>query len=170
MRKLYLLLILTVCMTGIVSAQDWATDKAAQAEVKKLAFLVGEWRGSGWMMGVDRMKQSFEQTEHIHFKLDSTAILDEFQRVLEDNTVHQSLNILTYKGEDGLYDFQSFLPSGQKSTFKSELKGKKLFWYPRDFIRYTIQLDDQGRLFEKGEINKGGNWYQFSESILEKVN
>lgn len=156
-------------MAGIVSAQDWETDKAAQTELKKLAFLVGEWKGSGWMMGMDRMKQSFEQTEQFRFMLDSTVIMNESQRIMEDKAVQRSLNIVTFK-ESGHYDFQYLLPSGQKSTSKSELKDGKLFWYPMDFIRYTIQLDDQGRLFEKGEINKGGNWYQFSEITLEKAN
>jgi hypothetical protein len=59
-----------------ISAQSVETDTLAQAKIAKLEFLVGQWEGSGWMLGQDRQKYEFNQTEDIQFKLDGNRIID----------------------------------------------------------------------------------------------
>jgi hypothetical protein len=44
------------------------TDKEAQEAISKLTFIVGDWSGTGWMMGRDGQKPAFNQTENISFK------------------------------------------------------------------------------------------------------
>lgn len=168
MKKLIFLIITLASTLSMTNGQSSETDSTAQAEVKKLAFMVGEWKGTGWMMGQDQVKRSFDQTEKVKFKLDSTAILIEGEGKSGGKVIHDALAILTSQGESDQYDFQSFLPSGQKGTFKSELIDGVYYWYPTDFIRYIIRINEQGQWFEIGEINKGGNWYQFFEMTLDR--
>ncbi len=170
MKKLIIIILTLASLIVVANAQTRETDKTAQAEVKKLAFLVGEWKGTGWMMGQDQVKWSFDQTEKIFFKLDSTAILIEGLGKSNGKIIHDALAIITSKGESDQYDFQSFLPSGQKGTFNSELIDGVYYWYPTEFIRYIIRINERGQWVEVGEINKGGNWYQFFEMTLDRKN
>ena len=57
------------------------TDPVARAEVSKLAFLTGKWAARGWIMGRDRQKAEFDQTEDIHFKLDNSILLIEGREI-----------------------------------------------------------------------------------------
>ncbi|MEP0712553.1 MAG: hypothetical protein ABJC55_11560, partial [Algoriphagus sp.] len=148
---------------------NYKTDTIAQEKALKLNFLVGEWKGSGWIIGQDMIKRTFDQTETVQFKLDSTALLIEGKGQSNEKIVQEALAIITYKGESNQYDFQSFLPSGQKGLYKSELTEGALYWYPTNFIRYTIRVNEQGQWYEIGEINKIGNWYPFFEMTLDKV-
>lgn len=168
MKKSFFIILALVFLASMANGQSSETDLAAQTAVKKLNFLIGEWKGTGWMMGQDRVKRTFEQTEKVQLKLDSTAILVEGLGKSDGKVVHDALAVITYAGKSGQYDFQSFLPSGQKGTFKSELKEGVFYWYPTDFIRYIIQINDKGQWFEIGEFNQGDNWYPFFEMTLDR--
>ncbi|WP_425637078.1 hypothetical protein ACPUEN_16870 [Algoriphagus yeomjeoni] len=168
MKKLTILILTLSVISSMVVAQNGEINKTSQAEVKKLSFLVGEWSGSGWMVGQDRVKHTFEQTEKIQFKLDSTAILIEGLGKSDGKIVHNALAIITSSGEENQYDFQSFLSSGQKGTFKSDLKEDVYYWYPAESVRYIIKINEKGQWFEIGEFNQGDTWYTFLEMTLEK--
>ena len=77
MRKLIWSILPALLLATSLFAQEAETDLLNKKEVSKLAFIVGEWEGDGWMMGRDGQKHAFTQTENISFKLDSTAILIE---------------------------------------------------------------------------------------------
>ncbi|PZX53156.1 hypothetical protein [Algoriphagus chordae] len=168
MKKLIALIITFASIVSSGYGQSSETDSAAQSQVKQLEFLVGEWQGSGWMMGQDRVKRTFDQTEKVMFKLDSTAILIEGMGKSDGKIVHNALAILTANGESNHFDFQSYLPSGQKGTFKSELKEEVFYWYPTESVRYIIRINDKGQWHEIGEFNQGENWYTFFEMTLDK--
>lgn len=170
MKKITFLILILFEVVFCTQAQNYETDSIVQEEVLKLNFLIGEWKGTGWIIGQDMIKRAFDQTENVQFKLDSTALLIEGKGVSNGKIVQEALAIITYQGESNQYDFQSFLPSGQKGTYKSELTDGVLYWYPTNFIRYIIRVSEQGQWYEVGEINKVGNWYQFFEMTLDKVN
>ncbi|RAI95359.1 hypothetical protein [Algoriphagus yeomjeoni] len=168
MKKFTLLVLAFYTITNISFAQSGETDKTSQAEMKKLSFLVGEWSGSGWMMGQDRVKHTFNQSENIQFKLDSTAILIEGLGKSEGKIVHNAMAIITFTGKEDQFDFQSFLSSGQKGSFKSELIDGIYYWYPTESVRYIIQINEKGQWSEIGEFNQGDTWYPFLEMTLDK--
>jgi hypothetical protein len=157
---------LLVSLSGYGQAGE--TDKVAKSEVSKLSFITGEWKGSGWMTGQDRSRHSFIQTETIRFKLDSTAILIEGFGMSDEKVIHNALAIITYNKENNNYTFDSYLSTGLSGKFKAELTDGRLYWYPRENIRYIIYLNDKGQWYETGEMNRGGTWYQFFEMTLDK--
>lgn len=71
--KFYLTITLTLLISTMGFSQTSETDSISKAKIKKLDFMVGNWKGTGWMMGRNG-KSEFEQTERIEFKLDSTAV------------------------------------------------------------------------------------------------
>lgn len=143
-------------------------DKIAQHEISKLAYLEGEWEGTGWMMIQDGSKHNFTQKEKIQLKLENTALYIEGKGYTDGKLIHDALGIITYSKEEGHFNLTSFLFSGRQGKFKAELIGEKLYWYPNEYIRYIIYLNEKGQWYETGEMNRGGSWVQFIEMTLDK--
>jgi len=120
-------------------------------------------------MGRDGQKAEFVQTEKIHFKLDSTAILIEGLGKKGDEVIHNAMAIVSYNKEDNNYFFQSYLQNGRKGEFKGEIIDGKFYWYPGETMRYIIELNDKGQWFEIGETKHGDKWFQFFEMTLDRV-
>lgn len=155
-------------LTSPTYAQDAEADKEAQEAVSKLAFIVGNWNGSGWMMGRDGQKHTFNQTENISFKLDKTALLVEGLGKDKDKIMHNAMAVVTYNKADKNYNFRSYLSNGREGVFKAELIGEKFYWYPMANMRYIIYLNDKGQWHEVGEMKRENDWFKFFEMILDK--
>jgi hypothetical protein len=144
------------------------TDSISQAKISKLGFMVGKWKGSGWIMGRDQQQQHFEQTEDVQFKLDNTTILIEGLGQSEGFITHNALAVISYNKQDKHFNFQSYMSNGRSGNFKAELIGEKLYWYPMDNIRYIIYIKEKGQWYETGEMNRNDQWFQFFEMTLDK--
>jgi len=151
-------------LTG-VTAQ---TDTLAQSKISELSFIAGNWKGSGWMMGRDGEKHTFQQTEKVQFKLDNTVLFIEGVGKSDGMIIHNAMAIVSYTKADDNYTFQSYLQNGRKGEFKAEMVDGKFYWYPGENIRYVISLNDEGRWYEVGEMNREGTWFQFFEMTLDK--
>jgi len=150
-------------------SQPGKIDTIAKAQIIKLAFITGEWKGSGWVLGADKQKHYFDQTEKVQFKLDSTALLIEGVGKTNGIVTHNALAIITFVKSKEHFNFQSYLSSGHGGSFKAELLANRLYWYPSDNMRYIIYLTDKGQWYETGEINQNGQWMQFFEMTLNKL-
>lgn len=163
-------LIITWLMVLPAHGQKQETDRVAQKEIKKLAFLTGNWEGTGWIMTEDGNRYQFEQTELVQFKLDGTALLIEGRGMREGQIIHDAMAVVTYNHEEENFSFRSWLNTGQGGEFKGELIDDIFYWYIEDNMRYVIYLNTKGQWYEKGEYNTGGdNWFQFFEMTLDKV-
>jgi hypothetical protein len=152
-----------------VAAQQYQIDREAQSAMSRLGFIVGQWEGSGWIMGMERTKHTFSQTENVQFRLDSTVILVEGLGKTGEMVTHNALAVISFNKEGSGYHFNSYLSSGVGGTFTGELKEDAFYWYPNENIRYTIRINDEGQWYEKGEMNRGGEWFQFMEMTLDKT-
>lgn len=172
MKNLSQIYLFVFCMTGLwgtVQGQNYELSPESQEAMKPLAFLEGKWKGTGWMMSRDQQKYEFEQTEEVSFQLSGTHLMIKGQGVSDGKVIHHALAMISPTSEAGDFDFTSFLQSGQKGSFKSELIDGVLYWYPNDQVRYVIRLNDAGQWYEVGEYNMGENWFQFFEMTLDKV-
>ena len=96
MKTTLLLFVFSLLYFPVSNGQMLETDSTSQAEVSKLEFMVGKWKGSGWIIGRYRQKQSFEQTEDIQFKLDKTVILIEGLGMTDGKITHNALAVISY--------------------------------------------------------------------------
>lgn len=165
--KTFLTIILTALFVSPSFSQSFETDLLSKSKISDLEFMVGNWKGTGWMM-MQSGKHEFEQTENIQFKLDSTAILIEGVGKADGKIFHNALAILTYNKNDKNYSFRSYLQNGQNGDFKAELIGNKLYWYPNENVRYIIWLKENGQWYEKGEYKSEETWNQFFEMTLDR--
>ena len=114
--KIAALSIVLIFATAI-TAQSFETDSVSKSEVSKLAFITGQWKGTGWMMGMDKNKMAFEQTENIAFKLDNTVLLIEGQGKSNGKIIHNAMAIVTFNKETNCYNFESYLQNGRKGQY-----------------------------------------------------
>ena len=168
MRSIPLLAFFLLTCLKFASAQSLETDSISKTEISKLEFLIGNWEGSGWMMGQNG-KSEFNQTEVIKYKLDSTVIFIEGKGTVQGRTIHNAMALVTYDKKENRFSFRSYLQNGQQGEFKAELSGNKFYWYPSESVRYTIWLNKEDQWYEKGEYKNGGNWIQFFEMTLNRT-
>lgn len=169
MKNLISLAAALLLIPFMLPAQQIQTDQRTQRAIGELDFIVGEWKGSGWIMGRDGEKHNFVQTENVKYKLDSTVILIEGMGRTGDVVTHNAMAVLSYNVEDQNYNFRSYLSTGQDGSFSGEIKGDTFFWYPGEDMRYVLWINEDGQWQEKGEMNRVGNWFQFMEMKLDRA-
>ena len=153
----------------------------AADEMKKLDFLVGEWKGEAWyQMGPNAKRESALQHEVVTRRAGGNALqIDGVGRARkEDGTagdiVHDAYAMLRWDDTAKKYRFSTAVAGRGTAEPEFEVTGpNKAVWtlpLPHGTTRYTITLDDKGRWFEVGEFSRDGNtWSKFLEMTLTKV-
>lgn len=173
MKKSAITILFFLAMAGIqtksFAQHSDEVNQAAKEGLSQLSFLVGKWKGSGWMISQDRSRHTFEQTETIQFKLSETAILVEGLGTSEGKVIHNAMAVITFNEKQGNFDFSSYLQNGQKGIYPGELANGIFTWQPTPQVRFVIQINEKGQWFEVGEYNTGDQWYKFFEMTLDKI-
>lgn len=156
-------------LCSFTQAQKPTTDIESQSEMKKLSFITGSWKGTGWRMDRQGNKHQFDQTEVVQFKIDSTAILIEGKGKVGSRIIHNALAIITFNKEKNSYNFQSYLSTSRSGNFRAELKGDTFYWFPNENMRYIISLNENDQWYEIGEMKRNGKWIKFFEMTLDKI-
>lgn len=177
MKTLYTLLLL-ITLSVPLAAQT-SPVAARLSEMKKLDYMVGQWKGTGWIEGRGG-RQTFHGTETVQSKLNGLALLVEGKfkgkepGKEEEIVVHETLAVLTYDEKVPRYRFSTYLATG--STGDHDLKLIEGGWqwgikYPGGNVRFTMKLTGKGEWFEVGEMSQdeGKSWRKFFEMMLQKV-
>jgi hypothetical protein len=177
-RLSWVTVLLVVAAAGSSPGQPPAP--AAQREaMKKLDFLVGQWKGEGWME-IAGQRRMFKGTEVVQRKLDGLLLAVEgLHRGKvgdkgEEGVVHNAFGLVSYDDKAKRYRLQAFTSRGNYEDAEAKVTEGQLVWgmtIPQfGEVRYTIKLDDQGRWFEIGEVSRDGKtWQQFFEMTLQRV-
>jgi hypothetical protein len=148
--------------------------------MKKLDFLVGDWKGEGWMEFVPGQRRGFKGTETAQTKLDGLLLTIEglhrgqLAGKGEVVVVHNAFVLVSYDDKAKRYRFQAFTARGNHEDTDGKVTEGQLVWRMKipqfGDVRYTIKLDDKGRWFEIGEVSQDGKeWRKFFEMALERV-
>jgi hypothetical protein len=141
--------------------------------MSRLSFLVGQWKGEGWIQQGPRRHNVIER-ESLTPKLGGDVILIEGRGVSADDTsavVHQAVGMLGYDAANGRYVMQTFLPGGLVASPDVTVGNEQLDWQIGSNVRYSITLDEEGRWFEIGEFSRdgGATWTRFFQMTLERM-
>jgi hypothetical protein len=175
--------IAVVLLIGVVKsspAQPPAAPAAQREAMKKLDFLVGQWKGEGWMEFAPGQRRTFKGTEVVQSKLDGLLLAVEGLHrgqvgdKREEVVVHSAFALVSYDDKAKRYRFQAFTGRGNYEDAEAKVTDGQLVWGMKvpqfGEVRYTIKLDDKGRWFEIGEVAQGGKeWRKFFEMTLERV-
>lgn len=148
-------------------------------EMKKLEFLVGEWKGEGrehWP--VELSDYRFTQKTKIEIKKNSLLRIRDERQYLPYEMRHTSnleasisydddLKLYSWKGKDSKSILEAKLIDGK--TFQFGVPFSVPFEPERGNQRTTIRITDAGEWHETNEIWYAGNWFVVKKSILKKV-
>lgn len=170
MKRIIRLLIIS-SLTASVLAQS--ANPVQREEMKKLDFLVGEWKGEGWTVGRDGKRGEFIQTERVQRKAGGLALLIEGQGTDKTTKVveFEAIALVFYDERAKLYKIYSGTNDGRSGVGDLKLIEGGAQWGPPGApVRYTIKLTDKGEWFETGEYSRDGTqWQKFLEMKLQKM-
>jgi hypothetical protein len=173
--RLFLQLGLLISAFGL-SAKAQAPTPTPQIEaMKKLHFLLGEWRGDGWAM-VEQKREGAKQTETVQSKVGGVALLVEgLGRSATDSNriVHNAMAVISYDTQKKSYRVSTYQASGQTVEAEAVVGTNTLEWgfkTDRGTVRFTIKLTEKGEWNEVGDFSPDGkSWFKFMEMTLQKV-
>lgn len=142
-------------------------------EMKKLDYMVGEWKGTGWMERPGA-RETFAGSEIIQSKLNGLALLVEGKfRDKEGKVIHETLAVISYDEKTKNYNFRTYLANGAVGDHELKLIEGGWQWgfmSQQGQVRFTFKLTDKGEWHEIGEFSADGkNWRQFLEMNLQKA-
>lgn len=154
----------------------------APEEMEAVAWLAGEWSGSGWIEARPGQRAEFEGSERVERRMGGRLLVVEGEFTAwmgpeaGDVPVHQALGVMSYDPEGDRYLFRTYTArGGQGEANPAEVADGRMVWGYDDpamgRVRYTITRTAEGAWREIGEASRDGgeSWHQFFEMELERV-
>jgi hypothetical protein len=181
MRAILLPLLLAAAPAAAVAqpaatapAKAVAGNSAVAERMAPFGWLLGEWRGSGWMMLPDGSRHQFESRETVTPRLSGNAILIEgrhYRPGQPEQIVHDAMAMITWDSQAKAYRFRSALANGQGGDFPIEPTASGFIWRidtPGGQIVYTVKHEN-GVWTERGTRNApNGTANAFFEMTLRR--
>jgi hypothetical protein len=160
---------------GVFAADEQTSKDAQLGEMKKLDWLVGSWKGNGWIQMGPQGRKEFTQTETVQSKLDGLVLVIEGQGKsnADGSVAHTALAFVSYDERAKTFRWRAFTAEGRQTDTEAKVGANVLEWglqiSQRGQIRYTIKLDERGEWFEVGEMTQDGKtWQKFFEMTLQR--
>ena len=169
MKKL-ILLATTLLLAVTASAAD---------EMRKLDFMLGDWKGVASVQMGPGKPQLTLMDEHVQSKLGGKALLINGlgNRKMEDGSagdvVHEALAVISWDDAAKKYRFDAWTARDGYVAAWIEPGDRKATWgfdtAQGSRIRYTITIDEKGQWHEVGEFSRDGKqWMGFFDMTLHK--
>jgi hypothetical protein len=172
--------LLSLLSSATALGQEAKAPAAQQEAMKKLGFLLGQWKGESWMEFRPGQRSSSVGTETVQNKLGGLLVTIEgvFRRKVGEkeagDIVHQAFAVVSYDEKAKRYRFHAFTDRGTYTEAEAKVADRKLVWGFRvpqfGEVRYTITVTEDGRWSEIGEVSSDGKqWRKFFEMNLVRV-
>lgn len=168
---------LSLPLTALAQMPDFKRDEQI-TEMKKLAWMVGEWRGTGSMQMGPGPAMTSQVHERIESKLDGLAMHVEGIGVAKDASgketkVHHALATISWSPECKCYRFPAHTMHGSFVNAEMRIVDNTLVWGFKTGpveMRYTIRQNEKGQWHEVGDRSMDGKtWQRFFEMNLDRV-
>jgi hypothetical protein len=161
----------------VIAAMFVAAGAMAQesSELRKLDWLVGEWKGEGWSRVGPGEPRKAMQTEIVQKKAGGDVLLVEgLGRDETGKVVHDAIGLIWYDAKSKQIRFNAAAAGrGMHDTILEVGDG---FWLwrsatPMGETRFTVRRTEKGEWHEVGEFtrDKGATWMKFMEMTLTRV-
>ncbi len=177
-------LLFAVLAGGAVAANP--TPPTAVAAMKPLDFLIGRWRGRGYIEYIPGQRHAFIESEHVSSRLGGAVLFIEGvgrSQVAPGRTAvtHQAMALVSYNAATGDFRWNAYSVAGPhleysatQATVTASPHGAVVRWGytagPVGRFRFTFHLDRQGRWSEVGEMSRDGQtWRRFFSMTLHRV-
>jgi hypothetical protein len=148
--------------------------------MRKVDFLIGEWKGEASVQEGPGKGEQAIQHEMVRSKIGGKLLLVEGigKRKLADGSVgevvHDAVGVVSYDEATKKYRFDAWTQRGYVQAWFEPGDDQSVRWGfdtpDGGKIRYTISLNDKGQWHEVGEYSRDGNrWFKTMEMTLTKV-
>ena len=155
-------------------------NATASEQMKKLDFLVGQWRGEGWIEYRPGQRVTVVATESVQRRLGGEVLLVEgigrnkIENEKSELTGHDAIALMFFDSKTGTFRFQAHRARGTSVDTELKVTQGGFEWGFQDeragTLRFTMKLTDKGEWFEIGEMSRDGKtWYKFVETTLQRV-
>ncbi len=147
-------------------------------ELKKLSFLVGNWKGDGYLISSPTERKTFRMTQTVTAKLRGSLYLvdqsglETGEGASKGNPMMESLGMVSFDVTRGGFNMHLRSQGGQPIEGEAKLeKGNFVWGYglpDGGFVRFTSTVKENA-WHEKGEITQDGKtFFTFMEMNLKK--
>jgi len=154
--------------------------RANEVEMRKLEFLIGEWRGEGWGEPAPGERRPFDATESVQSRLNGAVLVLEGVHRSKvpgkqaEVILHHGLSVISYDPQRKHYRFEAHQMDGRLEESPARLSNGVFEWSAREGpegaeTRFSIRLTDKGDWHQIGEFSQDGNWKKFFEMTLHRV-
>lgn len=172
MKKIIWIALLCISPVALLAQ---ASASGQRTEMKKLDWLVGHWKGTGWIQMGPQGRKEFTQTETIQAKLDGLVVVIEGHgKSKEDgSTIHNALAFVSYDERAKTFRWRAFTAEGRQTDAEAKVGTNTLEWGleipQRGRMRYILKLNEKGEWYEVGEMSQDGQtWHKFFEMTLQR--
>ncbi len=144
----------------LVSAQS-----AEQKAMKKLSFLIGDWKGSGTSFPKEENKP-YDVISTVEYDLDGELLVLRHRSTRGDKTVLALHTLIYFNKEDGHYYYNAYRRNGAR-PFKCKLNDGQFICEINGNYRLTFQKTKEGNFNEFGQRLIDGKWVKNFEDILQ---
>jgi hypothetical protein len=175
MRRLLALVVALIVSGALPGA---AQETSLQASLQPLAFLIGEWDGTGWIRTGPGEPATFHQHEVVRAAAGgSVLIIDGLGRSTvpgqDGRIVHQAFAVVSYDSAGSRFRWRAYRAGGDELDVVPEVGRDRLTWgfpSPGGSIRFTIDRTAGGDWHEIGEfVRAGAPDTKFFEMTLQRV-
>ncbi len=187
MKKISMNFIAIFCFVLLFSfatdAQRHESDAVSKRieKMKQLDFLIGDWRGKGWIM-TQNGRQTFSAFETVKWKLDGQiAVVDGLGKSVDEKTgkeriVHQTYGVFSYDLYEDEIMFRWYKANGGEEGYTAIDAGSNTLSWGFEVpeggvtVKFTEIINEKGNWLETGEVSRDGKktWLKFFEMELEK--
>ncbi|QDH78532.1 DUF1579 domain-containing protein [Echinicola soli] len=167
-------LLCIISMIPALASGPGLAQSSADEAMSQLSFLEGKWQGPATVTTGSNQATEISQHENVEFRLSGKALIIEGKGYQADSIAFNALAIVTFDEHSQAYNMRSWLANGMSTEAYFTLKGERHIEWGFDManggaLKYTIQLDEQGRWQENGQYSPNGSqWYPSFEMQLTK--
>jgi hypothetical protein len=164
-----IVLILLYIFTGQSFAQN-AYQTNEKSGIDQWERFIGNWKGVGWRLTEDGQKTEWHHAYNIQLKLDGRLLMLENTTTVNGEVHHKSLILAKYdeKAENFLLRVYSTLtPEGD---YSGVFENGAFIYFMSKNLRFSMQVNENGEIYEKGEMKMDEQWIQVFEMISIKQN
>ena len=170
-----LILCLSICAPAALPAlgADTPMAIAGKAQMSKVHFLLGEWRGHGWMEGPTG-RLEFPQSKIVTGHMENQVLAIEGDSMTEGNVFYRhTLVMVSFDGKEG-YRIHGYGGSNGIADGAATVKDGTFEWgfaIGKIKLRYRIHVNDKQQWVEVGDrsMDDGATWHTFTELLLDKA-
>ncbi len=153
------------------------------AEMKKMDFLIGTWKGKGWII-LPSGRETFTVTESLESKLNGQIVVvdglgkSKDEKTSKERIVHQTYGIFSYDADADKIQFRWYKAVGGEENLSTiDVSGDNKFSWGFDVpengvkVKFSESINEKGNWLEIGEMTRDGGktWFKFFEMELSKV-